>query len=37
MLYTLDHFMGYRIGLYNYATKSLGGYADFEYFSYKKS
>lgn len=36
MLYTLDHFMGYRIGLYNYATKSLGGYADFEYFGYKR-
>lgn len=36
MLYTLDHFMGYRIGLYNYATKNLGGYADFEYFGYKR-
>lgn len=35
MLYTLDHFMGYRIGLYNYATKELGGKADFEYFKYK--
>jgi len=34
MLYTLDHFMGYRIGLYNYATKELGGYADFEYFDF---
>lgn len=31
MLYTLDHFMGYRIGLYNYATKETGGYADFDY------
>lgn len=31
MLYTLDHFMGYRIGLYNYATKTTGGYADFDY------
>ena len=37
MLYTLDHFMGYRIGLYNYATKELGGYADFEYFDYNRS
>ena len=35
MLYTLDHFMGYRIGLYNYATKELGGKADFEYFKYE--
>ncbi|MBE5921272.1 MAG: glycosyl hydrolase 43 family protein [Lachnospiraceae bacterium] len=34
MLYTLDHFMGYRIGLYNYATKELGGYADYEYFKF---
>lgn len=34
MLYTLDHFMGYRIGLYNYATKEIGGKADFEYFKY---
>ncbi|MFQ9934519.1 MAG: glycoside hydrolase 43 family protein [Lachnospiraceae bacterium] len=36
MLYTLDHFMGYRIGLYNYGTKELGGYADFEYFDYQR-
>lgn len=35
MLYTLDHFMGYRIGLYNYATKESGGYVDFEYFHYE--
>lgn len=32
MLYTLDHFMGYRIGVFNYASKMLGGFADFEYF-----
>jgi beta-xylosidase len=32
MEYTLDHFMGYRFGLYNYATKSPGGFADFDYF-----
>lgn len=36
MLYTLDHFMGYRIGLYNYGTKELGGYTDFEYFDYQR-
>lgn len=35
MKYTLDHFMGYRIGLFNYATKDLGGYADFEYFNFQ--
>jgi len=30
--YTLPHFMGYRFGLFNYATKNPGGYADFDYF-----
>jgi len=32
MSYTLPHFMGYRFGLFNYATKEIGGYADFDYF-----
>ena len=32
MVYTLPHFMGYRFGLFNYATKSAGGWADFDYF-----
>ncbi len=33
MEYTLmEHFMGYRFGLFNYATKNTGGYADFDYF-----
>jgi beta-xylosidase len=32
MAYTLPHFMGYRFGLFNYATKETGGYADFDYF-----
>ena len=32
MSYTLPHFMGYRFGLFNYATKEKGGYADFDYF-----
>lgn len=32
MKYTLPHFMGYRFGLFNYATKTKGGYADFDYF-----
>ncbi|AIQ47404.1 glycoside hydrolase [Paenibacillus sp. FSL R7-0273] len=37
MKYTLDHFMGYRIGLFNYATRQSGGYADFGYFHYRRS
>lgn len=32
MAYTLPHFMGYRFGLFNYATKQAGGHADFDYF-----
>ena len=32
MSYTLPHFMGYRFGLFNFATKSAGGSADFDYF-----
>nr|WP_154887889.1 glycoside hydrolase 43 family protein [Paenibacillus xylanexedens] len=32
MSYTLPHFMGYRFALFNYATKSTGGYADFDFF-----
>lgn len=30
--YTLPHFMGYRFGLFNFATKSAGGSADFDYY-----
>ena len=33
MEFTLDIFVGYRIGLFNYATKNLGGFADFRDFS----
>lgn len=33
MEYTLPHFMGYRFGLFNYATKKTGGYADFDFFT----
>ncbi|MEH7177037.1 glycoside hydrolase family 43 protein [Neobacillus vireti] len=36
MKYTLDHFMGYRIGLFNYATTKIGGFVDFAYFHYEK-
>ncbi len=32
MAYTLPHFMGYRFGLFNYATKTPGGFVDFDYF-----
>jgi beta-xylosidase len=32
MLYTLDHFMGYRFALFNFATKTTGGFVDFDYF-----
>ncbi|MDU5262150.1 MAG: hypothetical protein E6176_06935 [Clostridium celatum] len=30
--YTIPHFMGYRFALFNYATKAIGGYVDFDYF-----
>jgi beta-xylosidase len=32
MAYTLPHFMGYRFGLFNYATQRPGGYVDVDYF-----
>jgi len=32
MSYTLPHFMGYRFGLFCYASKEAGGYADFDFF-----
>lgn len=33
MEYTLmEHFMGYRFALFNYATKETGGFADFDFF-----
>jgi beta-xylosidase len=32
MAYTIPHFMGYRFGLFHYATKDAGGYVDFDYF-----
>ncbi len=35
MAYTLPHFMGYRFGLFNYATKDAGGFVDFDYFHIK--
>lgn len=36
MRYTLTHFMGYRFGLFNYATKHVGGFVDFDYFKISK-
>ncbi|MDC6403791.1 MULTISPECIES: glycoside hydrolase 43 family protein [Maribacter] len=35
MSYTLPHFMGYRFGLFNYATSQTGGSVDFDYFRIK--
>ena len=32
MPYTIPHFMGYRFGLFCYATEQTGGIADFDYF-----
>ncbi len=32
MTYTLPHFMGYRFALFNYATKNIGGAADFDFY-----
>jgi beta-xylosidase len=32
MEYSMPHFMGYRFGLFNYASKTPGGYVDFDWF-----
>ncbi|HTN22258.1 MAG TPA: glycoside hydrolase 43 family protein [Pelobium sp.] len=32
MAYTIPQFIGYRFALFNYATKNVGGYADFDFF-----
>jgi beta-xylosidase len=32
MKYTLPHFMGYRFGLFDYATRTPGGFVDFDHF-----
>ncbi len=32
MSYSMPHFMGYRFGLFNYATKTVGGSVDFDYY-----
>lgn len=33
MEYTLPHFMGYRFGLFNWATKETGGWVEYDYFT----
>ncbi len=35
LAYTLDHFMGCRVGLFNYASENTGGFVDFNYFNYE--
>ena len=37
MSYDLKHFTGYRFALFNYATKSPGGHADFDWFEIGRS
>jgi beta-xylosidase len=37
MSYTLPHFMGYRFGLFNYATNEAGGFTDFDFFRIEDS
>ncbi len=32
MAYTIPQFIGYRFALFNYATKTTGGFADFDFF-----
>jgi beta-xylosidase len=32
MSYSLAHFVGYRFALFNYSTKTAGGFTDFDYF-----
>ncbi len=32
MSYTIPHFMGYRFGLFSYATRDAGGFVDFDFF-----
>jgi beta-xylosidase len=32
MSYSLTHFVGYRFALFNYSTKTTGGFIDFDYF-----
>lgn len=37
MVYSLTLFTGYRSGIYSYATKSVGGYADIDFFDHERA
>jgi arabinoxylan arabinofuranohydrolase len=37
MVYNLVHFMGNRFAIYNYATKTAGGYIDIDFFNYNST
>lgn len=37
MTYDLKMFTGYRSGIYSYATKTAGGYADIDFFDYERA
>ena len=37
MVYNLNHFMGNRFILYNYATEKPGGYVDIDFFEYRNA
>ncbi|MDD6269365.1 MAG: family 43 glycosylhydrolase [Oscillospiraceae bacterium] len=37
MTYDLKLFTGYRSGIYSYATKNTGGYADIDFFDYERA
>jgi arabinoxylan arabinofuranohydrolase len=34
--FDMPHFTGYRFGLFNYATKETGGYADFDWYRFEE-
>ena len=36
MEFTLDVFVGYRVGIFCYSEKNIGGYADFRNFDIKE-
>jgi hypothetical protein len=37
MSYELSLFTGYRSAIFNYATKTTGGYVDVDYFRYNRT
>ena len=36
MVFNLDHFMGNRFAIFNYATKESGGWVDVDWFRFRK-